>query len=268
MTIITTTPSLSGAWLRCHRQRPGAELRLVCLPHAGGSASFFRRWHDALPDGVELHVVQYPGREDRIAEPCVDDMEVLAHGITEALRPLLTRPIALFGHSMGGAVAHEVARRLEERYEVVPVRLFVSGRPAPHRARPGIVHLQDDEGLLADVRRLAGTNGNVLDNPDLRALVLPALRSDYRLIERYRPNPDLGVDPLEAPVVAYVGDRDPDVSHDQARAWSELTAGGFELRAFSGDHFYLVPNRDELIDDVLGRLGQRRPVPVAWPSTP
>jgi pyochelin biosynthetic protein PchC len=261
-----TNGSRSGAWFRCYRPHPGARQRLVCLPHAGGSASFFRRWHDAMPESVELHVVQYPGREDRLGERCIDDMGVLADEITRALRPLLGRPAALFGHSMGAAVAHEVARRLEAEHGFVPARLFVSGRPAPHRATPGAIHLQGDEGLLADVRRLGGTRGAVLDDPDLRDLVLPAIRSDYRLIERYRP--EAGGRLLHAPVVAYRGDRDPDVDRDEAAAWAETTTGGFELRELPGDHFYLVDRRDELIGDVLARLGTRRAAPVAWPSTP
>ncbi|XKK38862.1 hypothetical protein HFP72_31195 [Nocardiopsis sp. ARC36] len=36
-------------WLRRPRHRPRADVRLICLPHAGGSASSLRPWQYLLP---------------------------------------------------------------------------------------------------------------------------------------------------------------------------------------------------------------------------
>ena len=47
-------------------QNPAA--RLVCLPHAGGSAPFFRPVAVALGEAADVVCVQYPGRQDRRAE--------------------------------------------------------------------------------------------------------------------------------------------------------------------------------------------------------
>ncbi|MET8388555.1 alpha/beta fold hydrolase [Streptosporangium canum] len=259
MTIMTT--EMRDRWLRCQRADPAPRLRLVCFPHAGSAAGFFRTWAGRLPYGVELYAVQYPGRQDRIEEEFAADMDGLAGPVAAALEDLPGVPIALFGHSMGAAVAHEVARRLEERERVPLAGLVVSGRPAPDRLRPAEVHLGGDEALLTDLRRLGGTSEEVLADPALRALVLPALRADYRLIETYEPRPR---PPVRTPICVCLGDADPEVDLDEAAAWADHTAGGFGLRAFPGDHFYLVAHEDELIREVLRHCRLSDP----WPSTP
>jgi surfactin synthase thioesterase subunit len=72
-------------WFRVVPARERARLRLVCFPHAGGSASFFRSWARYLPDTVELAAVCYPGREDRICDPLPERMEDLAAPLDEDL---------------------------------------------------------------------------------------------------------------------------------------------------------------------------------------
>lgn len=116
-------------WFRNYGPAPDACVRLVCLPHAGGSASFYFPLARALSPKIEVLAVQYPGRQDRHAEPCVQNIEDMADRIAEALGPWTDRPYALFGHSMGAMVGFEVARRMEASGKG-PLELFVSGRQA------------------------------------------------------------------------------------------------------------------------------------------
>lgn len=262
MTALTSSPP------RCLRRAglvadPWA--RLVCFPHAGGTASFYRGWREDLPADVELCSVQYPGRLDRIAEPGAPDMDRLADEIAHALAALSDRPLALFGHSMGAAVAYEAALRLPALTGRSADLLLVSGRCAPHRARPGSKHLAPDEVLWAEVRRLGGTAPEVLDNPEVRDAMLPALRGDYRLIETYRPRPG---EQLTAPIAALLGDGDPDVDRDEIGDWAGCTRAGFSLRVFPGDHFYLVPRRAEVVGEILARLADAVPRPRRGPDGP
>src|SRR5581483_2496767 len=73
-----------GTWLHCGTPRPEAGQRLVCFPHAGGSASFFRAWGSNLP-GIEVHAVRYPGRGERISEPPPTDLRQLGDEIAAAV---------------------------------------------------------------------------------------------------------------------------------------------------------------------------------------
>ncbi|MEH1014328.1 alpha/beta fold hydrolase [Micromonospora sp. CPCC 206060] len=250
---LVARPVDGDPWLRVFRGGLRSRLRLVCLPHAGGTAGFFQSWTARIPDSVDLLAVRYPGRQDRLAEPCVERMDVLADRVTEALVPYLDRPVALFGHSMGASVAYEVTLRLAERFGVAPVALFVSGHGAPHVTRVDQDPDQlDDEEFLSRIGALGQVDPVVFRSAKLRELVLPALRADLRLIHRHLPRTARRV---AVPIVAYLGTADPACTPGQVAAWAELTTGGFRLRAFPGDHFYLVPAEAELVADLTAQLG-------------
>jgi pyochelin biosynthetic protein PchC len=234
------------AWLRRYRELPQAGARLVCFPYAGGSANVFRLWPKGLPLDVEVIAVQYPGRQDRFAEPAIDDMDALAEPIAEVLDRLPARPTVLFGHSMGASVAYEVVRRLAVR----PRLLVASGHNAPHRALAKPVPRTEAE-IIAEVREVDGAH-EVLADPDLRELAMPALVADYRLIRGYLPTAHPRRVPV--PIVAYTGLRDPTASLDAVRAWSELTTAAFELVSFPGGHFFLESDTDAVLTDLAARL--------------
>ncbi|MEV7230821.1 alpha/beta fold hydrolase [Polymorphospora sp. NPDC051019] len=255
-----------GPWLRRYQHRPAAAVRLLCFPHAGGGAGTFRAWDVLLPPSVELVSVQYPGREDRFADPLVDDMDELTAQVAAAIARIIDRPYLVFGHSMGSAVAYETVQRLRRYGVPEPDWLFVSGRPAPGDVTGGDVHLRDDDGLCAELGRLGGTDDVVLADPELRRAVLRYVRNDYRLIETYRPTPAAA---LSCPVAVLRGGDDPELSADQAHGWARTTTGKLDVRTFPGDHFYLVPQRRAVVATIVGKLD---PVlaraPHGWPSTP
>lgn len=223
-------PRTAARWLRCRTPRPAARLRIVCFPHAGGAAGFYSAWTGLAPADVEVHAVQYPGREDRIADAPPAAMEELVAGVTAELEGFSGTPLVLFGHSMGALVAYEVARRL------TVTRLVVSGRHAPDELVGGDVHLRDDEGLVAEVLRVGGAGAEMLASAkELWPVFLPAIRGDYRVEETYRHQPGAL---LTCPVTAIVGADDGEVTIEQADRWSTCTSGPFTRHVVPGGHFF------------------------------
>ena len=222
---------------------PDARQRLICFPHAGSSASFFRDWGRHLPD-TEVLAVRYPGRAERIDEPPPEDIVRLGAAVAAAAAYLVPLPLTLFGHSMGAVVALETARALLD-HGVVPAHLVVSGsRDAPVP--------EPDEGtgaeeeLTARLAALGGTDSAALDDPYFQELVLPYIRSDGAMFHAYghRRTPV-----LPCPVTAIVGDVDEDADR---RPWRELTDAGFREHVIAGNHFYLVDRPPYgLLRDVL-----------------
>ncbi|RSN55631.1 thioesterase [Actinomadura sp. WAC 06369] len=244
-------------WTRRFHPAPDGDARaprLLCLPHAGGSASFFFPASKALAPAVEVLAVQYPGRQDRRHEPNVSDLHELADQIFAAVRRLDDRPLALLGHSMGALVGYEVALRMRDSGTRAPVRFFASGRRAPSRHRPSTLHTEPDERIVAELRRLSGTDAAMLADPELLEMILPAIRADYRAVETYRPEPGRV---LDCPVTVLTGDADPQVTIDEAAAWEEHTTGPTELRVFQGGHFFLMDEAERVLDTVRSGLGRR-----------
>lgn len=256
-------PAADDLWLRCYRRTAEPAVRLVCFPHAGGTAPFYRPVPYALgaADRVEVLAVQYPGRQDRRDERPIADLGVLADGVFEALTRRSGLPLVLFGHSMGAVVAFEVARRCERAGTPV-ARLIVSGRrgPAIGQEAAADLHPMDDAAILAEIRRLDGSASIVLDDPDLMAAALPSLRADYRAIETYRVAAETTV---SCPVTSLTGDRDPKTSVAEAEDWRAHTTGEFDLTVFPGGHFYLVEQLPSVIDLLDHRLAEVMPAPAA-----
>ncbi|MFJ9822030.1 thioesterase II family protein [Streptomyces sp. NPDC101151] len=251
---MTTLAEQDRLWIRRYHPRPDAAARLVCLPHAGGSAAFYRPVSASMPASVDVLAVQYPGRQDRRNEPCATSLDQLADHVTSVLLPWTDRPLLFFGHSMGATLGFEVARRLERDHGVVLRALFVSARRAPSCPRHETVHLRDDDGLVEEMRQLSGTDSAILDDAELIRMALPAIRADYRAAETYvyEPGPN-----LRCPVVSLVGDDDPKVTVDEARAWSRHTDASAEFHAFKGGHFYLTSHQREVLALLAAHAGPR-----------
>ncbi len=247
-------PETAGdPWIAYRKPRPQARLRLLCFPYAGGGALAYREWTAKMPPEIEVLPVQLPGRERRMREPPYTRVGPLVEAAVRSLAPYLDRPFAIFGHSMGALIGYEVAQRLGHEHGLEPVCLLASARSSPEQPPdPDEYYKLSDPELKERLREMNGTPHEVLEHPELMELMLPLLRADFELNDNYQPP---AYPPLQCPVTVFGGTEDPEVSRQQLEAWSEVTAGPFELRMFDGDHFFLHDHpeslRQAVVEDLL-----------------
>ncbi|MEU5959093.1 alpha/beta fold hydrolase [Streptomyces sp. NPDC047525] len=223
---MTGPVSPARRWLRPLNSPAHAEVRLICFPHAGAGASVYRRWLPHVPRDHELWAVQYPGREDRVAEPSPPDLSSLARHVAFALQWTADKPYVLFGHSMGAVLAHETCRHVALLGLPAPRRLVVSGSAPPASAG-------------AACRAEAGTPPEWLDEreapgAETTTLATQALDADIDLLSRHRPTE---APALDVPLVTLRGTDDPSVPPDAADGWQALTTGKAESVLLEGGHF-------------------------------
>lgn len=220
-----------------------AMVRLICFPHSGGTAYSFRPLGSLLGGDVHTIGVQYPGRQDRYDEPVISNLHDLADEICFELSSTSHDiPSIFLGHSMGAILAYEVACRLPDHNIA---GLIASGRPAPSRVRMTTAYRLGDADFADHVISLGGTAADLLSNTEMRALLLPVIRGDYRASETYRPRPG---DTLKCPLIALSGDADPTTTPSDIRAWSDHTRSRFRLETFPGGHFFLFDHWPQLAE--------------------
>ena len=231
-------------------------MRLGCFPNAGSGVATFASWTRRAPAGLGLALAHLPGRDMRRAEPTCMEVHEAAAGVVDELLQLDGIPSVLFGHSMGALLAFEAARLLQAAGRP-PAALVVSARRGPrlNERLPPISTLPVDEFLDTVQSRYGGIPDVVRKDAELRDLLVPTLRGDMAMIERYTYRPG---DLLSLPVHAYGGVDDPHATREELEAWRDETSRPGQVRQFSGGHFYFQASpaaADELMGTLLADVG-------------
>lgn len=228
-----------------------ASVRVFCLPYAGGNASVFRHWQAELGPGLHVVPVRLPGRLDRMAEQPFTRLDELAETLAAEMLPLLDRPYAIFGISMGALVAFETARRLAASGRP-PVRLFLASYPSPSvpsgRAEG---HAMSDAAFLELLRGIGAMPPGLLDDAEMMRLLLPTIRADFEVTESHH---DDGAARIGAPITAIYGTGDAVVTRDDMARWADKSSAEVELVETAGGHFFIHGESKSLFPLLRDRL--------------
>ncbi|WP_328345718.1 thioesterase II family protein [Micromonospora sp. NBC_00421] len=182
---------------------------LICIPSAGNGHFQFDRWPDAVGPWC---VVRTPaaggpgggaqGTDSTATGPPAPP--TLPERAAELVAGLVRRGVerfAVFGHESAALLGYQVAVELDRRGAPAPLRLFVSGCPAPHRLHRSAGEAQteptDDELTARVLATTVATGGNPM--PSVVATGVRALRADLATLRAYRiPRPT----PLRCPLTA------------------------------------------------------------------
>lgn len=241
--------SSENEWLLLANPSPSARFRLFCFAYAGGSASVFNEWHTHLPDWIEVAAIVLPGSKQRKHETMPVRMGMLVRQLAKGISSELELPYALVGSCTGSLIAFELANHLRKKGMKMPAHLFVSNCRAPHLPdRDEPIHKYNDAQLQKELARLGGTPAEILNHPEMMALLGPILRADFELAETYTYRP---VAPLENPITSFSGLNDQVVTHEECAAWKEHTSVDFSHKKLDGGH-YLVEDSTVELCDIIG----------------
>lgn len=245
------TPARNPVLIRS--PNPAARARLFCFPYAGSGTASYRDWSGWLPADIEVAAVQLPGREWRIQEALLEDMQVLAADSANAIAPLLDKPFALLGTSMGGLLIYEVARQLRRQGLPQPLCLFPLACGAPHTPETHLFHNLSDAELVAEIQDFGVMADETVQNPELLELVLPILRADCVAHETYRYQDE---PPFDFPIWVYGGMGDVTMERDRLEAWAEHTTAESRVHMINGGHLFVDERADLLLQSLARRLYQ------------
>jgi medium-chain acyl-[acyl-carrier-protein] hydrolase len=235
-------------WFFKPKPNPNATLSLFVFHHAGGSASAYHKWSRHLPEWIELVVVELPGRGRRMNEPAIEDYESVCDEIKNQFRPFKGRSCALFGHSLGGLLAFEVA------HWVKPVALGVSSMMPPIEEnadrREPLSHL-DDANLVQRLATYAPIPNELLREAQILKFYLDVVRHDLRLLESYRVKryPQLTV-----PTMICGGNEDSGLPSTVLDGWKTLCQLQSPVQIFEGGHFYINHHYQDVISRFISLI--------------
>jgi surfactin synthase thioesterase subunit len=257
---VTTTHAEAPQRARWFVERMGGargDVALICFSHAGGGAAQFHAWQHLVGPNLHVVAVQLPGRGGRFREALVKSLALAADAIASALCAREMSRFALFGHSLGGLLAFEVARRCIRHFARRPEHLFVAGATPPPCVCDveRISHLSDAD-LLGAVVDMNGLPADISSTERQTAeLMLPTLRADLALEETYTYESD---DQFDVPITSLAGNADAVVPPQIMQRWDSVTRGTCRTVTFDGDHFFVEAKRDALIALIRAELAADR----------
>lgn len=227
------------------------------LPFAGGNKYSYRPFMEAAPEGIQVLPLELPGRGSRFREPLLLDMHHVTDDFYAQITPWLHEPYALYGHSMGTLAAYLLIQRILAEGHNPPLHLFVSGG-----APPALLRIDDKRYLLpreaffAKIRTYGGCPDEILRDEEMMKFFEPILRADFQALETYQHQPTL---PLSVPITVLLG-TDEKTTPSQGLAWGDETVSGVDVHQYPGNHFFIFPHAEEIIQLVASKVTFNTPV--------
>ena len=233
---------------------------LFCLPYAGGSSYIYHNWKSSFQkQNIEVKALEYPGRGSRMDESFSWSLGELVEDLYRQVRSdILLYDYAIFGHSMGSLLAYELTKRIEKDHLPRPSCLFLSGAKTPwDHDRNSMLHLLPDEEFFKEIQKLGGIPDEVTSHPELLKLIIPILKSDFKLLGEHR----FILQELNTPIICLNGRSD--YKPQELNGWSNATSQEINFFDFQGDHFYLNDNANALeIFEIISSHLKPKPIRV------
>ena len=227
----------NNPWFVSYKSNITIKMRLFCFHHAGGTGSFFKGWKDFFPPEIEIVAIQLPGREARLSESFLTNIDDVIEGVIYSFSKYQDRPFIFFGHSLGGFISFEIVRRLRRLDLCIPKYLIISGQTAPQLPpEKEILHILQDHEFIEALNKYGGMPEEILRNEELMEVLLPRLRADFTISETYN---YIEEPPVNCSILVLGGRNDSTVDHKELIAWGNQTTKKCLIKLFPGGHFFI-----------------------------
>jgi medium-chain acyl-[acyl-carrier-protein] hydrolase len=224
------------------------DVRLFCLPFAGGSSFSYRSIERYISPKIDMFTIELPGHGTRMNEVPIDRIEELVPRIVYGIQNYLDIPFVFFGHSMGALLAFEISRYLESHYQKKAEHLFLSAMRAPHLPSkfPLMASLPKDD-FLKNVKQLEELPENVLKSPEMLDMFLNIMRTDFALCENHSISNRASIN---TPIFAFCGSQDTFAIPDDVKKWDQYTNKHFEFKLLKGKHLFCKSSGKEIAETI------------------
>lgn len=228
-----------------------SNISLFCIPYSDSSASIYYKWRMELIENITLVPLKLAGRGARIRQPLCRTMDDAIQDLYQQFnRHYDGGKYVLFGHSLGGLMAFELAHYILQQGHPMPMVIFFSGcRPPDHAHDKPILHTLTDADFMYEIAKLGGISGEVFRNKELMDLFTPIIKNDYRLYEQYiyQPKPQR----FDCTLVLLHGDADSLVALEELPLWEKFTDRETKTIIFpQADHFFIDKNYKQVVNMV------------------
>jgi len=229
------------------------KVTLFCFPYAGGNRYSYKKFEEYVPPFLNIVPLEYPGRGVRICEPLLTDIESITLDIyNKVILQIKEFEYFFYGHSMGGLLAYQVARKLAENNYKAPAHIFITGAEGPFAQcrRTKKWHLLGKKEFIDEIKKLEGIPKEVLQNEELLSYYEPILRADFQATENfeYKENP-----PLNISLTVITGTEE-SFAYENIRIWQKETVSKVDFKSLPGKHFFIFNYTYELIKIISKKI--------------
>lgn len=225
------------------------KIQLFCIPFAGGSSTAFNELCQNLDEFVVPYVIEYPGRGSRMKEPFAENLEMLMKDVKEQIvnSRIPGIPFALFGYSMGTAIAYDMAQfELEES----PVHLFASAREALfHYIKSQEYALMERDEFKQKIIDFGGINEQILKNERFLDIYMKPIYADYKLWNQYVYK-EKGK--LNCKITVFYSEKD--TPYEKVIGWREMTKKRVDFYEYGRNHFFIQHHAKEMAEIINKNL--------------
>ncbi|MBE5852400.1 MAG: thioesterase [Lachnospiraceae bacterium] len=224
---------------------------ILILPCAGGSASNFNKYKKYSND---FYIYEYSGHWSRYEEQLETSIEQSVRSLKKDIINSNVKEITLFGHSMGGLIAWNLANEVLK--EGVNVKQLYIAACCPLEVKPDFLEsICDDLDIKVLLHNIRQVQDKVLKSAFFNEDLLPIIKNDFSMVKRFinEYNPEDNT-PLSVPITCLYGEDDPVIKPVEMELWRKYTSAEFRCISFPGNHFFLYEkdNVKGIADILLG----------------